>query len=110
MPSHTFDPSETKILQFGTQEIRLISPGASHSPDLIAMYIPDLELLFGGCGVKAGRTLGYLGDADLESWPAAIARLKELPTRWVIPGHGSRVDPGLLDHTLDLLAAHEETD
>lgn len=109
-PSMTFDPKETEILRFGNQEVHLIFPGASHSTDLIVIYFPDQELLFGGCGVKAGRTLGYLGDADLDTWPAAIARLKKLPARWVIPGHGSRVDPGLLQHTLDLLEAHDAED
>lgn len=109
-PTDSFDPRETKVLRFGNQEVHLIFPGASHTPDLIVTYFPDLELLFGGCMVKAGKTMGYLGDADLETWPAAISRLQELPARWVIPGHGSRVDPGLLRYTLDLLAAHDSPD
>lgn len=106
-PTVTFDPGDGKVLRFGDQEVHLIFPGASHTRDLIVTWFPDLELLFGGCMVKAGSTMGYLGAADLESWPEAIARLQELPARWVVPGHGSRIDPGLLQHTLDLLAVHD---
>jgi hypothetical protein len=65
-------------------------------------------LLFGGCAVRPAGTssLGNVADADLESWPRAIERVK---TRYggativVVPGHGPPAGPELLDHTLSLL-------
>jgi metallo-beta-lactamase class B len=88
--------------QFG-EPIHIVSPGAAHSPDNIAVYLPNRGLLFGGCMVAARDHIGNVVDADLESWPRAIERLRELHARVIVPGHGERTDPELLDHTLELL-------
>ena len=97
-------------LPFGSEETyELLHPGPSHTPDSLAVYFPDRKLLFAGCVVKGGDTLGYLGDADLESWPGVIRELMELDLKMVIPGHGDRVDPGLLQNTLDLLTRERAT-
>jgi hypothetical protein len=39
------------------------------------------------------------------SWAKAIRKLMALPVDVVVPGHGDRLDPGLLPHTLDLVSA-----
>lgn len=90
-------------MPFGDERYQLIHPGPGHSPDNLVVYFPNRELLFGGCLVKGGGSLGFLGDADLERWPGAIRRLQSLDLETVVPGHGPRTDPGLLDHTLALL-------
>lgn len=81
----------------------LLYPGPAHSFDNLAVYLPERKLLFGGCMVKAGSSLGFTGDADLENWPGAIAKLQELELEAVVPGHGEQFGPDLLQHTLDLL-------
>ncbi len=88
---------------FGSERYELIHPGAAHSPDNLVVWFPDRRLLFGGCMVKGGASLGFLGDADLESWPGAVRKLQALDPAVVVPGHGDRLDPRLLQHTLDLL-------
>ncbi len=84
--------------------VQVIFPGAAHSPDNVVVYVPKLGVLFGGCMVRSDA-LGNLSDADVASWPKAIERLRELPASIVIPGHGNRFDPALLDRTDQLLGA-----
>ena len=90
---------------FGTVEV--FYPGHGHTADNTVVWLPAHRLLFGGCAVKsaAAGDLGYVGDADLESWPESIRRvqIRYGEADLVVPGHG---DPGgteLLAHTLDLL-------
>jgi metallo-beta-lactamase class B len=82
-------------------------PGAGHAPDNIVVYVPGSKVLFGGCLVKsaAAKGLGYTGDADLESWPKALAALLERykEARWVVPGHQEVGDLGAVRHSIDLL-------
>jgi hypothetical protein len=39
----------------------------------------------------------------MRQWPVAIRRLEQYPVNVVVPGHGKRLDPGLIQHTLYLL-------
>ena len=64
-------------------------------------------MLFGGCLILAGERVGNRADADLEGWPRAIEALRELEVDYVVPGHGERSDPGLLEHSLGLLRGAE---
>jgi len=60
-----------------------------------------LSLVFVAC--ISGNKVGNIADADLESWPRAVRILAELPATVVIPGHGDRLDPNLIQNTLDVL-------
>jgi metallo-beta-lactamase class B len=53
--------------------------------------------------VLAGEKPGNTADADLAAWAEAIRILSKLPVSVVIPGHGERLDPGLLLHTINAL-------
>jgi metallo-beta-lactamase class B len=53
--------------------------------------------------ILAGDRPGNTTEADMQQWPIAIRRLKQFPVNVVVPGHGERLDPGLIQHTLDLL-------
>lgn len=105
-PAQTFDPEVGYETEVGGTKIRIFYPGAAHAPDNVVTFFEESGLLFGGCMIKAGDSLGYLGDADLASWPAAVRRLIALSPQLVIPGHGDRFGPDLLPHTLDLLDQH----
>ena len=37
--------------------------------------------------IKPGKSLGYMGDADAESWVNAARDLQRFPADFVIPGH-----------------------
>jgi hypothetical protein len=38
-----------------------------------------------------------------KQWPQAIRKLEQFPVDVIVPGHGERLDVGLIQHTLDLL-------
>jgi len=82
-------------------------PGPGHAPDNIVVRFPDV--VFGGCLIKSmdAEDLGFTGDADRASWPAAVRRVSErYGETTVVPGHGAvDVAGASLQHTLDLLGA-----
>ena len=85
------------------------SAGPGHTADNIVVWIPDQEILFGGCLVRSATStqLGYTDEADLERWPRTIETLLEAygDARWIVPGHGRPGGAELLRRTLELLAA-----
>jgi glyoxylase-like metal-dependent hydrolase (beta-lactamase superfamily II) len=105
-PDRTFDPAAGYHQTLGGAEIHVIFPAPAHAPDNVVTWIPTAGLLFGGCLVKEGDSLGYLGDADLNRYPIAVEALRELNPRVLIPGHGRSIDPALLNNTARLLAEH----
>lgn len=101
-------PNDTTFTIDGVR-FTVFYPGAGHAPDNIVVWLPDLQVLHGGCFVKSTEagTLGNIADADLTSWPLAIGRVQQrFPlAQHVIPGHQAWGGPELLDHTLQLLRA-----
>lgn len=88
----------------------LFFPGAGHAPDTIVVWLPKSRVLFGGCLVKSedSTDLGFVGEADLAHWPAAIDAVRSRYAREaaiVVPGHGPVGTTSALLRTLDLLAA-----
>jgi ABC-type branched-subunit amino acid transport system substrate-binding protein/glyoxylase-like metal-dependent hydrolase (beta-lactamase superfamily II) len=102
-PDHVFPIQDGLKLSFGGEDVRVFYPGPSQAPDKVAVYFPARKLLFGSCMILAGDRAGNTTEADIEQWPIAIRRLKQFPVDVVVPGHGERLDPGLIQHTLDLL-------
>lgn len=79
--------------------------GPGHTKDNIISYIPDEEIVFGGCmikSLKAGK--GYTGAADVEEWPKTVEKIKQTypQVKVVIPGHGKAGGSELLDYTIEL--------
>jgi metallo-beta-lactamase class B len=103
-PDHVFPADQGLVLNFGGDEVRVIYPGPSQAPDKLAVYFPSRKLLYGGCMILSGGKVGNVADADLDAWPKAVEALLPLPVKIVVPGHGERLDPRLLQHTLDVLA------
>lgn len=102
-PNHVFEAANGLSLFFGGEEVRVIYPGPMQAQDKLVVYFPSRKLLFGSCSVLAGDRLGNMAEADRENWPKAIRSLMALSVDVVVPGHGMRLDPGLLQHTVDLL-------
>jgi glyoxylase-like metal-dependent hydrolase (beta-lactamase superfamily II) len=102
-PDHVFPVAQGLTLTFGGEEVRVIYPGPTQAPDKVAIYFPGRNLLYGSCMILAGNRPGNTADADLEHWPEGIRSLQSLPVTVVVPAHGERLDPGLLQHTIDVL-------
>lgn len=103
-PDHVFPIQDGPKLAFGAEEVRVIYPGPTQAPDKVAVYFPARKLLLGGCMILAGNKPGNTAEADLKQWPLSLRKLTPLPVDVVVPGHGERLDSGLVQHTLELLA------
>lgn len=95
----TFDEHDGMTLAFGAEEVRVVAPGPGHSPDNVVVFFPARGVLFGGCMIKGSKTVGYIGDADLDRWEAAVDVARALAPKIVIPGHGPIGGPELFDLT-----------
>lgn len=88
---------------FANGTVEVFYPGAGHSSDNIVVWLPEHELLFGGCFVKnlKSKTLGYTGDANITQWPISMQKLinKYPNVKKVVPGHGEIGDSELLIYT-----------
>ena len=98
--------------QLGDLQIETFYPGAGHAPDNIVVWLPQSQVLYGGCFIKSTRagTLGNMGDADVNQWPASIQAVQNrFPTpSFVIPGHESWKNINSLQHTAKLLHAYHK--
>jgi glyoxylase-like metal-dependent hydrolase (beta-lactamase superfamily II) len=102
-PTRLFALPEGLHLKFGNEEVVVFWPGPSQAPDKVVVYFPERRLLFGGCMILGGDKIGNVADADMSQWPDAVRALARFPADVVVPGHGERLDPQLVQHTLDLL-------
>lgn len=97
---NTFPEKDGLVLQFGDEQVRVVYPGAGHSPDNVVVFFPARGILFGGCMIKASRSVGYVGHADLEHWEASVEAARALGAKIVVPGHGQVSGPDLFDLTI----------
>jgi len=100
--------TDSMILKVGNKNVIVKFFGEGHTEDNVVGYFPSEGILFGGCLIKeleAGR--GYLGDANVASWPYTVEKVKlEYPNlKIVVPGHGQYGDAKLLDYTIKLFMA-----
>jgi metallo-beta-lactamase class B len=103
-PDHLFPIDEGLELQFGTEIAQVYYPGPTHAPDNVVVFFPSRGILFGGCMIIGWDEVGNTADADLEAWPDSVRKLSQFDFNVLVPGHGERLDPSLLQHTLDSLA------
>ncbi len=96
-------------LELAGVPVETFFPGAGHAPDNIVVWLPQEQLLFGGCFIKDGaaKGLGNVADADVTSWGEALERVgKRYPNAArVVPGHGAPGGPELVTHTAALVQA-----
>ncbi|MGC9393931.1 MAG: MBL fold metallo-hydrolase [Anaerolineae bacterium] len=103
-PDHTFALDEGLQLEFGDETVEVYFPGPTHAPDNVVVYFPSRKLLFGGCMIIGGDKLGNTADADMAVWPDSVRNLARFDVDIVVPGHGERLDPQLISHTVEILS------
>jgi glyoxylase-like metal-dependent hydrolase (beta-lactamase superfamily II) len=104
-PTHLFRLEDGLKLDFGKETVQVYYPGPSQAPDKVVVYFPSKKVLFGSCMILGGESIGNTADADLKEWPNSIRKLLQFDADVVVPGHGDRLDRGLIEHTLGLLGA-----
>jgi len=106
--TRTFPLEEPQTLPVEGERVEIIHPGPAHALDNVLTHFPERRIVFAGCMCfSADREgMGYIGNADIEAWPAALARVQRLGATVVVPGHGAPGGPELLRHTADVVARH----
>ena len=75
-------------LELGGLQVQIRQMGPAHTSDDLAIFFPELRVLFAGDLVFRGR-IPYVGNADSRGWIAALDQLLALDAAVVIPGHGA---------------------
>ena len=105
VPQQTFDDKQN--LSLGGRTIQVQYPGPGHTRDNIVVWIPDRNVLFGGCLIKAAQAkdLGNTKEADLQQWPRTVEKVHQefKQARIIIPGHGDPSGIEAITRTLELL-------
>ena len=72
--TRTFPINERQTLPIEGERVEIIHPGAAHAKDNVVTHFVDRGVVFAGCMCfSANRTgMGYIGDADVDAWPAAL--------------------------------------
>ncbi|WP_240467096.1 MBL fold metallo-hydrolase [Comamonas sp. lk] len=79
--------TDTQTLQIGGVDFVLQHMGPAHSPEDMAVFLPQSGVLFIGDVVFRNR-IPYVGQADSRHWIAALDSLLQLPVKVMVPGHG----------------------
>nr|QST87831.1 ceftazidime resistance protein [uncultured organism] len=105
VPQQTFD--ETLTLTLGRREVLVRYPGPGHTRDNIVVWLPDQEILVGGCLIKStqAKNIGNTKDADLAQWPKTIEKIQQefKQVKIVVPGHDDPSGVEAMTRTLELL-------
>jgi len=76
-----------ETLRIGGQEFQLRPMGPAHTPEDLAVFLPQSGVLFSGDIVFRNR-VPWVGQADSARWIAALGELLDLKPRLIVPGHG----------------------
>lgn len=89
------------------ENCELFYGGAGHTRDNIVVFVPDSQILYGGCFLKSATSadLGNVADAVMGDWAASVETMRtRYPTpKIVAPGHGALAGDSIA-RTLALLA------
>tara|TARA_R110002073_G_scaffold108271_1_gene243173 strand:+ start:680 stop:1399 length:720 start_codon:yes stop_codon:yes gene_type:complete len=101
--TNTFDQIDFSL---GNGRIEVFYPGPGHTVDNLVVWLPEENILFGGCLVRSleWSSLGYIGEASLNTWADSIRKIvnKYPDITSIVPGHGEIGNTQILDHTIRL--------
>ena len=90
---------------FGTLEV--FYPGPAHSMDNIMVWLPEQQLLFGGCAIRgaADTKLGNVRDGDVDHWARAMAltQARYGGAEMVVSSHADPGGADLIGHTANVV-------
>lgn len=78
----------TRSFGMGDTRFRLTSAGHAHAPDDLMLYVEGSSVLFAGDLYFNGR-LPFVVDGNTRGWLGAIAAMRQLGARCIVPGHGA---------------------
>ena len=98
-----FEGPEFSLLK---DKIEVYYPGAGHTQDNIVVWLPESQILFGGCLIRNLETnsMGNTADGSLSDWANTVQNVvdKFPAVKRVVPGHEAIGGAELLAHTIEL--------
>lgn len=102
-------PADT-TLTVGQVPIRCYFPGEGHTSDNIVVWLPNQQILHGGCFIKsvAAFGIGNIADANVNEWANSVRRViaRFGTAKIVVPGHEEWSDTKALEHTLQVVTKY----
>jgi glyoxylase-like metal-dependent hydrolase (beta-lactamase superfamily II) len=87
--------------------VQVLYYGHSSGPGDVAVFDESSGVLFAG-GLLDNQRIPDIQDADMEGWKRALAAVRALPLRQVVPGHGPATSPALIATVERYLAQLED--
>ena len=103
-PDQTFEASH-QLADIG-RPVRVLNFGHSSGPGDIAVLDVKSGVLFAG-GLADVQRIPDIQDSDLPGWHRALAELRKLPLRQIVPGHGPAAPASALEAVQNYLDALE---
>lgn len=85
--SITFPAESRNDRQLQGVKLMLWVPQGAHTPGDMMIYLPDDKVLIGG-DILVNTIIPNLRNANLKNWIGALAKIRELDTTAIVPGHG----------------------
>ena len=100
----TFKGNTFELLK---DKIEVYYPGPGHTIDNLVVWLPEEQILFGACIMRANEAkgLGWIGEADTVNWHQSVLNVqKKYPNvKLIVPGHGEiGFNQSIIIHTLKL--------
>ncbi|MBU0631847.1 MBL fold metallo-hydrolase [bacterium] len=105
-PNVFVDKEKTLTINAHKVFIKSVNKKAHTSSDLL-IHIPDLSALFVGDIVFNDR-IPSLRDGNIDEWIKELEKIKTYNAKYIIGGHGERVDAHSVDFTYDYLIELKE--
>lgn len=108
-PDGLVEPGDARLAEAIGRPLQLLAwgrEGHSSGPGDLALFDPDSGSLVAG-GLLDADQVPDVQDADFAGWRSALAALRSLPIRRILPGHGPLADAGLVDRVAAYLDALE---
>lgn len=78
---------QTLRLKVGETEFVVEPVGPAHTPEDLAIYLPEQKVLYAGDLVFRSR-IPFVGQADSRNWILSLEKLLAFDTSVIVPGHG----------------------
>jgi len=82
----------SNTLTIGGVEMQLNFYGDAHFPGDSALWLPKQQVLFTGDSVYVDRMLGVHPWSNTITWNEAYQKMRALPAKFIVPGHGQVSD------------------
>ena len=72
----------------GSTRVRILHPGAAHTPGDLVVWLPERRIVFAGDVAFTERLPAVLPISSTKGWIEAFGKVEAFGARWVVPGHG----------------------